>query len=232
MKYELLIGRRYLRSGRGNRFVSFISIISMLGVAIGVAVLIVVLSVMNGFERELRGRILSLTSHATISAFGGGLADWPAVAKQLTAHREVEAAAPYIEDQGLLIARGKSSGAGITGVLPEEERKVSSLAEKMASQNLKNQASQQLQNLEESLRQRQQGEQQQAQQQQGGEPGQGQQQPAQGQQQMGEQNQMGEGQQSAGTEGQPGQPGQQGPPGPAEDASNSGTGMMPSGNPG
>ena len=77
MKYELLIGRRYLRSSRGNRFVSFISTISMVGVAIGVAVLIVVLSVMNGFERELRERILSLTSHATISASScrlGGLA--------------------------------------------------------------------------------------------------------------------------------------------------------------
>ena len=75
-RYELLIGRRYLRAGRGNRFVSFISIISMVGVAIGVAVLVVVLSVMNGFEQELRERILSLTSHATISAFGAGLADW------------------------------------------------------------------------------------------------------------------------------------------------------------
>ena len=75
--YELMIGRRYLRS-TGNRFVSFISLISMLGVAIGVAVLIVVLSVMNGFERELRSRILSVTSHATITAFGAGMADWPA----------------------------------------------------------------------------------------------------------------------------------------------------------
>ena len=74
MKYELLIGRRYLRSSRGNRFVSFISTISMVGVAIGVAVLIVVLSVMNGFEREVRDRILSLTSHATISALSFRLA--------------------------------------------------------------------------------------------------------------------------------------------------------------
>ena len=79
-RYELLIGRRYLRAGRGNRFVSFISVISMLGVAIGVAVLIVVLSVMNGFEQELRGRILSLTSHATISGFGAGISDWRTLA--------------------------------------------------------------------------------------------------------------------------------------------------------
>ena len=67
--FELTIGRRYLRS-TGNRFLSFISLISMAGVAIGVAVLIVVLSVMNGFEHELRSRILSLTSHATMTAFG------------------------------------------------------------------------------------------------------------------------------------------------------------------
>ena len=77
LPYELMIGRRYLRS-TGNRFLSFISLISMLGVAIGVAVLIVVLSVMNGFERELRSRILRVTSHATVSAFGAGMADWPA----------------------------------------------------------------------------------------------------------------------------------------------------------
>src|SRR5688572_25184345 len=97
-KYEMLIGRRYLRAGHGNRFVSFISIISMVGVAIGVAVLIVVLSVMNGFEQELRGRILSLTSHATISAFGAGLEDWPGTARKVGDHPEIAATAPYVED--------------------------------------------------------------------------------------------------------------------------------------
>ncbi len=76
--FEVRIGRRYLRSS-GNRFLSFISLMSMLGVAIGVAVLIVVLSVMNGFETELRSRILSITSHATLAAFGAGAADWPAM---------------------------------------------------------------------------------------------------------------------------------------------------------
>jgi lipoprotein-releasing system permease protein len=130
-RYELFIGRRYLRSSRGNRFISFISTISMAGVAIGVAVLIVVLSVMNGFEQELRGRILSLTSHASISAFGAGLPDWRETAVKVRAHREVAAAAPYIEDQGLLIAGGKSSGAIITGVLPAEESRVATIAEKM-----------------------------------------------------------------------------------------------------
>jgi lipoprotein-releasing system permease protein len=131
-RYEFLIGRRYLRSNRGNRFVSFISTISMLGIAIGVAVLIVVLSVMNGFEQEVRGRILSLTSHATISAFGTGLPDWQGTAVKIGANSDVVASAPYIEAQALLIAGSKSSGAMVTGVLPDYERKVTSITGKMA----------------------------------------------------------------------------------------------------
>jgi lipoprotein-releasing system permease protein len=131
-RYEFLIGRRYLRSNRGNRFVSFISTISMLGIAIGVAVLIVVLSVMNGFEREVRGRILSLTSHATISAFGTGLPDWQATGEKIGENTDVVASAPYIEAQALLIAGSKSSGAMVTGVLPDYERKVTSITDKMA----------------------------------------------------------------------------------------------------
>ena len=137
-RYELFIGRRYLRSTRGNRFISFISTISMVGVAIGVAVLIVVLSVMNGFESELRHRILSLTSHATISAFGSGLSDWRETAARISSSPEVVASAPYIEEQGLLIGAGKSSGAMVMGVLPIEERKVSSIAEKMVSGSFDN----------------------------------------------------------------------------------------------
>ena len=101
--YELRIGRRYLRS-TGNRFLSFISLISMVGVAIGVAVLIVVLSVMNGFERELRVRILSLSSHATITAFGEGLADWPALRTEALRNPRVAAVSPYVETEALLIA--------------------------------------------------------------------------------------------------------------------------------
>jgi lipoprotein-releasing system permease protein len=132
-RFELLIGRRYLRSGRGNRFISFISVISMVGVAIGVAVLIVVLSVMNGFEQELRTRILSLTSHATISAFGSGLSDWQQVAQRIDSHAEVQGVAPYIEAQGLLAAGEHTSGAMVIGVLPEEEAKVADISSKMQS---------------------------------------------------------------------------------------------------
>lgn len=103
----------------------------MVGVAIGVAVLIVVLSVMNGFEQELRTRILSLTSHATISAFGSGLSDWRQTAQRIESHAEVQGAAPYIEAQGLLAAGEHTSGAMIIGVLPEEEAKVADISSKM-----------------------------------------------------------------------------------------------------
>jgi lipoprotein-releasing system permease protein len=130
MKYELQIGRRYLRASRGNRFVSFISTISMAGVAIGVAVLIVVLSVMNGFEREVRERILSLTAHATISALGSRMTDWQDAAAKIRDNSAVLGAAPFIEDQALLIAGNKSSGAIVTGVLPEDERQVTTIANK------------------------------------------------------------------------------------------------------
>ncbi len=130
MKYELLIGRRYLRSSRGNRFVSFISTISMAGVAIGVAVLIVVLSVMNGFEREVRERLLSLTAHASITALSFRLGDWQDAAARVRDNPAVLGAAPFIEDQALLIAGDKSTGAVVTGVLPEDERQVTTIADK------------------------------------------------------------------------------------------------------
>jgi len=133
--YELRIGRRYLRS-TGNRFLSFISLISMVGVAIGVAVLIVVLSVMNGFERELRVRILSLSSHATITAFGEGLADWPAMRTEALHNPRVAAVSPYVETEALLIADragGKSAAATVRGINPALEAGVSALHEKLTS---------------------------------------------------------------------------------------------------
>src|SRR5262245_8643359 len=102
-RYELMIGRRYLRSNRGNGYVSLISVISMVGVAIGVAVLIVVLSVMNGFESELRGRILSLTAHASINAFGAGIDNWQVLVQSSLRNPQVRAVAPYIEDEALLM---------------------------------------------------------------------------------------------------------------------------------
>jgi len=129
--YELYAGLRYTRAKRRNHFISFISLASMLGIAIGVMALITVLSVMNGFERELRTRILGMASHATISALRGGLEDWPSVAKLAQHNPEIESLAPYIEGEGMLKAGSDLTGTLLRGVLPEEEAKVSEIAEKM-----------------------------------------------------------------------------------------------------
>lgn len=139
--FEWIIGWRYLRSkgmagaGSGNRFLSVISTISLAGVALGVAVLLVVLSVMNGFERELRERILSVTAHATISGFGAPLSDWQQVRDRVVKQSDVLGAAPYIEQQALLLtsnAQGDAnSGVMLHGVIPEEENKVATLSSHM-----------------------------------------------------------------------------------------------------
>ncbi|NGP52796.1 lipoprotein-releasing ABC transporter permease subunit [Thioalkalivibrio sp. XN8] len=126
-RWRWLVGTRYLRARTHNRFVSFISAISILGVAVGVAVLIVVLSVMNGFETELRTRILALAAHAQLEGFGRGIADWPAVAAQVEADPEVSAAAPYIQGEGMLLRDEQVSGVMVRGILPATEARVSAL---------------------------------------------------------------------------------------------------------
>jgi lipoprotein-releasing system permease protein len=122
---------RYLRARTHNRFVSFISSISIVGVALGVAVLIVVLSVMNGFETELRTRILAMTSHAALESFGDGLGDWAAVRARVAADPDVRAAAPYIQGEAMLLQGEAVSGAIVRGILPAEERLVSGLGDKL-----------------------------------------------------------------------------------------------------
>ncbi|HVK51997.1 MAG TPA: lipoprotein-releasing ABC transporter permease subunit [Pseudoxanthomonas sp.] len=124
------IGLRYLRAKRRNGFISFISLASILGIALGVTVLITTLSVMSGFQREIRDRMLQMTAHATVSAAGDAMQDWPhavAVAKQ---DPRVEGAAPYVDIQAL-IEGVRNQPAMIRGVIPAEEKKVSVLAEKM-----------------------------------------------------------------------------------------------------
>ena len=101
--FSLFLGLRYVRSRRRNGFISFIAASSLLGIALGVTALITVLSVMNGFERELRGRILDMTAHATVQGLEGALTDWASVREKALVHPEVLAAAPYIEEQGLLV---------------------------------------------------------------------------------------------------------------------------------
>jgi len=119
---------RYLHARHRRGFISFISLISMLGIALGVAVLIVVLSVMNGFEKELRERILSMTSHAAIMGLDVPLDDWRLVRDVARADEQVQAAAPYVEGQGLMLAGdGIPHGVLIRGVLPDEEAQVAEI---------------------------------------------------------------------------------------------------------
>jgi len=128
---EFAIGLRYTRAKRRNHFISFISLTSMLGIALGVTALITVLSVMNGFEKEVRGRILDMVSHLTVSTYDGQLEGWSDVVMQLKEHPQVIDAAPYVEGQGMLIHGKKVNGTLIRGVLPHMEPGVSSVADKM-----------------------------------------------------------------------------------------------------
>jgi len=129
--YEWILGTRYLRATRGRGFLSFISVVSVLGLAIGVAVLIVVLSVMNGFERELKTRILSVTSHATLMGLDGSLKDWRADQARALKMPGVLAAAPYIEAQALLMHGAHTAGTTVRGVLAEQERRAVGLAQRI-----------------------------------------------------------------------------------------------------
>jgi lipoprotein-releasing system permease protein len=134
--YEWLIGTRYLRSTHRRGFVSFVALMSVCGLMLGVATLIVVLSVMNGFERELRSRILAVTSHATIAGFNGPLSDWRALQRQVLRQPGVEAAVPYVESQAMLANGPTIAGATVRGVLPDEERAATGLAQHVVSGSL------------------------------------------------------------------------------------------------
>ena len=129
--YELWIGLRYTRAKRRNHFISFISAVSMAGIALGVMALIVVLSVMNGFQEELRERILGVASHMEISGPGERLDDWRGLAEQARRHPEVRGFAPYVSGQGLLAEGQNTKGAMIRGVLPGQEDQVTEFASHM-----------------------------------------------------------------------------------------------------
>ncbi|MES9882289.1 MAG: lipoprotein-releasing ABC transporter permease subunit [Sedimenticola sp.] len=128
---QLYIGLRYTRAKRRNHFISFISAISMLGIMLGVVALITVLSVMNGFHKEVRERILGMASHATISAFDNSLEDWEEAMSLSVNHPNVVGQAPYVEAKTMLTNGRKVSGALLRGVLPEQEPKVSDVGEHM-----------------------------------------------------------------------------------------------------
>ena len=135
-KYEFWIGNRYVRSRSSNGFVSLISAISMLGITIAVAVLILVLSVVNGFERELQDRLLAMTAHASIEHAGGRLQDWRSWVEKAEEHVEVAAAAPFVTGQGLLVLRDRLSGVQFSGIDPQLESRVSSVDDAVISGDL------------------------------------------------------------------------------------------------
>lgn len=128
---ELFIGLRYTRAKRRNHFISFISLVSMLGIALGVWALITVLSVMNGFHNDLRDRILAVASHATVSGYNGSLSDWDIADAEVKQHPEVAASAPYIMGQGMASKGGVVTGAVIRGIDPEREGAVSKVMDKV-----------------------------------------------------------------------------------------------------
>ncbi|HTV97983.1 MAG TPA: lipoprotein-releasing ABC transporter permease subunit [Steroidobacteraceae bacterium] len=134
--YEGFLGLRYLRASPKRGFVSLIAGIAILGLALGVAVLIVVLSVMNGFEQVLRTRILSLTAHATISGLEGRISDWRPLVEKVAHFPGVIAAAPYIEEQAMITHGDKSSGILLRGVLPQDEQRVVELTPHLESGRL------------------------------------------------------------------------------------------------
>ena len=121
---SLYIGLRYTRARRSNHFISFIALVSMIGLTLGVAVLITVLSVMNGFDRELKNRVLGMVPQATISS-SQILTDWPVLAKKIEKHEHVTGVAPFTQLQGMLTAQGRVAGIMVNGIEPQYEKNVS-----------------------------------------------------------------------------------------------------------
>jgi len=136
--YELFIGLRYTRAKKRNHFISFISLISLLGITLGMTALITVMSVMNGFQKEVRARILGVASHVQITGFDNKLSNWQVTADEASRHPSVEAAAPFVNAQGMVSYDQVVHGAIVRGVLPEKENTVADFADMMVSGELEN----------------------------------------------------------------------------------------------
>src|SRR3990167_487904 len=153
----LFIGLRYTRAKRRNHFISFISIVSMIGIALGVAVLITVLSVMNGFDREIKNRVFSMVPPITVSSINGYIRGWQDLQKIIMSFPEITASAPFATGEVLLSYGGSVQPALVNGILPDEEKHVSALADKIVKGNLMNLQSRQFgiilgENLSDRLR--------------------------------------------------------------------------------
>ena len=132
---ELMIGLRYTRAKRRNHFISFISATSMLGVILGVWALITVMSIMNGFHKDLRDRILYVVSHVTVSDYDNQLANWQGLSKQINTNLEVAAQSPFILGQGMITKGNEVTGALIRGIVPEKEKEVSEVMDHIVEGN-------------------------------------------------------------------------------------------------
>jgi lipoprotein-releasing system permease protein len=129
--YEVFIGLRYTRARKRDHFISFIAILSIIGIALGVLVMITVLSVMNGFQKEVRERLLGAASHATINGIEGDLPDWQTVIAQARKHPRVIGAAPFIRTEGMLTHGQLVHASFVRGVLPQQEEEVSDIGASM-----------------------------------------------------------------------------------------------------
>ncbi|MFC5547288.1 lipoprotein-releasing ABC transporter permease subunit [Massilia aerilata] len=141
LPYEWLVGLRYTRAGKRssrNSFISFISLISVSGIALGVAALIVVLSVMNGFQKEVTDRMLSVLAHIEVFDARGGMPNWQDAEKEAFRNPAVRGAAPFVETQGLLVRDDVMKPAVIRGILPEQEHKVSDVGRQVRQGSLQN----------------------------------------------------------------------------------------------
>ena len=138
MSYETFIGMRYTRARRRSQFISFVSLVSVICIALGMIVLITVLSVMNGFQREIRTRILGVASHVQLGGAGGTLADWQGVAARAARHEQVIATAPFINAQALLTHGSAVRGVLVRGILPEQEDRVADIGRHMRNGRLEN----------------------------------------------------------------------------------------------
>ncbi len=124
---ELFVGLRYLRAKRRNHFISFISLTSVLGIALGIVVIITVLSVMNGFQTEVRDRMLRMTAHANVLELDGTLDSWQQASDALANVEEIIGMAPYVEGQAMMVKSTQVTGVLLSGVDPEQEPNVSDI---------------------------------------------------------------------------------------------------------
>ncbi len=134
--FALYIGLRYTRAKKHNHYISFISLISILGIALGIAVLITVLSVMNGFDYEIHNHIFNMANQVAVSDVSGVMTDWHKLSKKISTLDDVRAVAPFISEQGMLTNAGVTSGVMLSGVLPQLETQVSKIGDKMVQGNI------------------------------------------------------------------------------------------------